>query len=417
MNFAHPLAFLLLFLLIPVVLLYWLRVRVPREIVATGPFWQKALAEEKLRWSWPPWRPRISLPLEMLIVTLLAVAAAGPQIPASKRTILIIDNSATMRATDVRPTRLDAAKETARRLIEGLRPCDEMAVVTVCSSPSEIEPMTHERVQLAAAIDSVQATGEPAAIDWAVKLAREMAAPGEDRLKPELRAEVPARIVLVTDGCAKDATKRAEQTGVEVFRVGTAAGNVGITRFNARRSKVEPAKCEIFVELQNQGDRSAQGVLTLGVNSKAGASAPFSIAKDGRWQHIFECVLPAGGGISARIDPGDNYVFDDGASLEMPAARGEEIEGALHVRGEEIGFMRPMGHISHMGPIGPISPGTAGGIAEPVATDIRVPNEIGSDASALSIDKPRPPLWIVPSAMAAILLTIEWCLYQRRWTS
>jgi hypothetical protein len=48
--------------------------------------------------------------------------------------------------------------------------------------------------------------------------------------------------------------------------------------------------------------------------------------------------------------------------------------------------------------------------------DIRVPRDIGSEALALSLPEPRPPLWLVPAAMAAVLLTIEWCLYQRRWT-
>ena len=131
MNFAHPLALLLLLLLVPVALLYWLRVRVPRQTVGTGTFWQKALAEEKARWRWRRWRSKVSLAVQMLIVVLIALAAAGPQIPPPKRIVLIIDNSATMRATDVQPTRIDAAKEVARRLIESLRSCDEMAVVTV----------------------------------------------------------------------------------------------------------------------------------------------------------------------------------------------------------------------------------------------------------------------------------------------
>ena len=37
MNFAHPLALLLLLLLIPVALLYWLRVRVPEPDRRHGP--------------------------------------------------------------------------------------------------------------------------------------------------------------------------------------------------------------------------------------------------------------------------------------------------------------------------------------------------------------------------------------------
>jgi hypothetical protein len=49
--------------------------------------------------------------------------------------------------------------------------------------------------------------------------------------------------------------------------------------------------------------------------------------------------------------------------------------------------------------------------------DIRVPASIGSEASAMVIEKPQLPLWTVPAAVAAVLLVIQWCLYQRRWTS
>jgi hypothetical protein len=50
-------------------------------------------------------------------------------------------------------------------------------------------------------------------------------------------------------------------------------------------------------------------------------------------------------------------------------------------------------------------------------TDLRVPNDIGSEASALVLPKPWPPLWIVPAVLAAVVVILEWCLYQRRWTS
>jgi hypothetical protein len=54
---------------------------------------------------------------------------------------------------------------------------------------------------------------------------------------------------------------------------------------------------------------------------------------------------------------------------------------------------------------------------EPTATDLRVPGDLGSDASALVLEKPRPLLWIVLGVLAALLAIIEWCLYQRRWTN
>ncbi|MGO9112817.1 MAG: vWA domain-containing protein [Thermoguttaceae bacterium] len=585
MSFAHPPALLLLLMLVPVALLYWLRVRTPSRTVGTGLFWQRALAEEKVRRRWQRWRSTVSLVVQTIIVALIAVAAAGPQVPAPKQIVLIIDNSATMRATDVLPTRIDKAKETARRLIESLQPGDEMAVVMVSPAPVEVQPLTNDRGLLTKAVDSVQGQAEPPAIESAVKLAREIPMPDKDGLKPGLRAEISPRIVLITDACSREATKRVQESGVEVLRVGTAAGNVAITCFTARRSKAEPARCEVLVEVRNRGDQPAQGTMTIAVDDKNGPSAQFSIVKDGRWQHVFTLDLPAAARFVAKIEPGDFYGFDDTAVLDVAAAPavhrvklvGEERSGLKEILaanrrveliqddthgkaicvidgktpetlpsgpvlifaagacdlwqlGEAVanplvtrvddrspimagvrlfdaylpearklqiaesvraiarpimwadatplgyaidrpqgrvvviagdfatsnlalqaGFpqliaqsldwldgqppwqneiMRPArGEAGQLSKLSTVEPYPARAYGERPTRqvenlfccgqgiDIRVPNNIGSEASALVLEKPWPPLWIVPAALAAALVIIEWCLYQRRWTS
>ena len=93
MSFVHPLALLLLLLLIPVALLYRRQLRVPRVAVGTCPFWRQALAEEPLRARWQRWRTPVSLVLHMLTVILLALAAAGPAIPPPQRIVSILDRS------------------------------------------------------------------------------------------------------------------------------------------------------------------------------------------------------------------------------------------------------------------------------------------------------------------------------------
>ena len=399
MNFAHPLALLLLLLLIPVALLYWRRVPVRHQSVGTGLFWQKALAEEKFRWRWQGLRSKVTLVVQMLIVALLAVAAAGPQIPAAKRFVLIIDNSATMRASDVQPTRMEKAKIVAKLFIEKLRSCDEMALVTVSPAPTEIQPLTSDHELLNAAIDSIQAAPEPAEIEWAVKLAREISTADK----------IPPQISLITDACSRDATKRAEEGGVKVLRVGTAAGNLAITRFTARRSMAEPAKCEALVEVRNQGNQPAHGSVTLLLDDRPGPSAPFAIVKDGLWQHLFTVDVPAAARLTARIEPGDAYPFDNKAELDLPA-------GPAVRRWNEVILARGQAEIGPMGLIDPIS-FSARGRGEPAAADIRVPGDIGSDVSTLALEKPWPPLWIAPAVLAAVLVILEWCLYQRRWTT
>jgi hypothetical protein len=210
----------------------------------------------------------------------------------------------------------------------------------------------------------------------------------------------------------------------------------------------------------NQGNQSAQGSVTIASDEKSGqlpspdqpsvgvrrgaggegglqsAAAQFSIVKDGRWQHVFTLDLPSSARLTAKIEPGDFYVFDDAAVLDVPAApaahrvilSGAERSGLKEIlaanrqvpwKDDVIAPSPALGQeeIGPMGLIGPICPLLARGQGEPGGTDIRVPNDVGSDASALVLEPPVPPLWLVPAGLAAVLVIIEWCLYQRRWTT
>jgi len=376
MSFAHPWALLLLLLLIPVGLLYWLRQRVPRAVVGTGLFWQKALAEEPLRARWQRWRTPISLVLHSLTVVLFALAAAGPSIPPAQRIVLILDNSATMRAKDGYDTRFDTAKTTAKRMIESLRSCDEMAIVTTIPAPLEVQPSTSNHALLCKAVDSIQAQAESPAIDWAIKLAREIGA----MQKP------PARIVLVTDASARDAVQNDQARGLEVVRVGDSADNRAITCFTARRSKFDPARCDVLVAVENFSDHSAQAKIELSIDDKPSDTAPLAMEQDSRWQHLFELKLPTSARLTAKLAPADAYPFDDTVQLDVPAPPATEVAGF------------------------PLTGSVHG-------TDLRVPADIGKAVSAATFASQRMPLWISLAATAALLLILEWCLYQRRWTS
>jgi hypothetical protein len=326
--------------------------------------------------------------------------------------VLILDNSATMRATDVPPTRMDEVQNVAQRLIDGLRWCDVTAVVRMSPAPTEVQSPTSDRELLKRAVDSVQAGTNAPAIELAVKLAREILESDGSRIE---------RIVLITDACSKEATKRVQQSGVEVLRVGTAASNLGITGFTARRSNIAPNKWEAMVEVSNQSNESAQGQITIEIDEKPGSSAQFSIAPDSRWQHVFELDVPASADLRAKLVSGDSYVFDDTAELDLPAAAVANRTGTAGQPpwNDEIqcaGCGRPdvkskLSISESVKQVNDLSGSSTPGI------DIRAPRDIGSDASAVIPGKPGLPLWIMPAAVAAALVIVEWCLYQRRWTS
>ena len=49
-------------------------------------------------------------------------------------------------------------------------------------------------------------------------------------------------------------------------------------------------------------------------------------------------------------------------------------------------------------------------------SDLRSPGELGIDAAALSGGRAWPAPWLYLAALGVLLLAVEWCLYQRRWT-
>src|SRR6516225_5258966 len=133
MSLANPTALLWLLLVIPVVVFYILKIRLKRVPVSTVIFWRQIFDEKKPRSLWQRLRHLISLLLQLAFVALLVAALTEPFLASearnSRRVILVVDNSASMNATDVEPSRLAKAKEEAHQLIQGLRALDEMAIV------------------------------------------------------------------------------------------------------------------------------------------------------------------------------------------------------------------------------------------------------------------------------------------------
>src|ERR1700678_1453022 len=139
MSFANPAALAWGLLAVPVVIFYILKIRLKRVPVSTVLFWQQIFDEKKPRSIWQRLRHLVSLVVQLALLGLLVAALAEPFFPwealSGRSVILVLDNSASMNATDVSPTRLARAKEEAHRVIGGLRFRDEMAIVLAGAPP------------------------------------------------------------------------------------------------------------------------------------------------------------------------------------------------------------------------------------------------------------------------------------------
>ena len=99
--------------------------------------------------------------LLLLALALMVVATARPEgevlLPTKQETIILaMDVSGSMRATDVKPSRLGAAQDAARAFIGDQPKTTRIGIVTFAGTAALVQPPTHSRDELLAAVDRFQ---------------------------------------------------------------------------------------------------------------------------------------------------------------------------------------------------------------------------------------------------------------------
>ena len=298
MNLANPSALLWLLLVIPVVVFYVLKIRLKRVPVSTTLFWQQIFDEKKPRSLWQRLRHLASLLVQLLLVGLLVAALAEPffawEARSARRVVLVLDNSASMSATDVAPSRLAQAKVEAGRVIRRLRSRDELAVVSAGTQPRVVCGLTGHQQTLRAAVEGVEATDGPTVLAEAVAVARRLVADAGDGRE--------GQIVVVTDGCSQAAAGLAADPLVQLVPVGGRAANVGITRFQVRRSGIDPVGYEILAEVTNPSDEPVDNLrLVISLNGNPVDIKPLKLAPGQKWSRVSESTTADGGLLVAEL--------------------------------------------------------------------------------------------------------------------
>ncbi|TAK68623.1 MAG: VWA domain-containing protein [Actinomycetota bacterium] len=233
----------LLLLLVPLLLLvaYLVMLRSRRQAAVRFSSAELLRTVAPKRSGWQRFVPWASL-LTAIVVGVLAFAqpAWAMRTPKERATIMLtLDVSASMLATDVDPSRLQAAQQAARDFVAALPAGLQVGLVTFDQSARLLVSPGTDRTTLLAAIDAMrvgQGTATGSGIDLALSTL-EGVPPGDDGTK------APAAIVLMSDGAPTvgsgrqsatdtldEATARAASDGVPVTTIafGTPDGSVTI---------------------------------------------------------------------------------------------------------------------------------------------------------------------------------------------
>ena len=173
----------------------------------------------------PRWRRRLPGALIALAALALALAFARPErtvaVPVEQASVVLVtDGSGSMAATDVRPTRLEAARSAAHSFLDRVPKSLLVGFVGYSTVPFLMEPPTKDHERIRAALDSLPADGATATGD-ALTAALDRLEARRDR---EGRV-APAAIILLSDGKTTegsdpvDAARRAGRLRIPIHTV------------------------------------------------------------------------------------------------------------------------------------------------------------------------------------------------------
>lgn len=284
MSFQNPLQFLWFLPLAGVIVaLYLLRMR-RRDIRVPATFlWPQHVEEiranslfQKLRFNW-------LMVLQLLAAFLLCAAFARPQFRQKgllgDTTVIVLDSSASMRATDVSPNRFEVAKSMVRRAIEASKPGDQIALIQAGATPKVVFPLGNDSSKQKLALAEVEATDVEGRMEEALNLASAI-----------VSSQASARILVISDGCFKPVDNFSSGKASVVYQpVGERQENVG---FYALGSAQTSNGIQVFCGVRNYGLNSANPQIDILADGKRVFSTRLSLnsLKSGG----FNCLVPAG---------------------------------------------------------------------------------------------------------------------------
>jgi Ca-activated chloride channel homolog len=234
-SFADPLALLALLALPLLALFYAVEQRKRRAAAAAfaEPAVQLSVAPDR-----PGWRRHAPMLAAALALAVLILAAAKPQrtvaVPVERASIVLAtDVSGSMTATDLKPSRLVAAKTAARRFVDQVPERVNIGVLAFNGTPTVLHSPTRDREAVRAAIDEMRPSGATAT--------GEAIAAGTQMLRPsgsQSRRRPPAALLLLSDGASTrgrdpvEQARAARRLGVRIYTValGTEEGTITVTR-------------------------------------------------------------------------------------------------------------------------------------------------------------------------------------------
>lgn len=252
MNLLNPLAFLFALLAVPIILLYLLRLQRREQNVSSTLLWRQVTMDREANTLWQRLRKNLLLFLQLATLAFLVFALIRPYInmpsAVSGRSIVLLDASASMQATDVQPSRFEAARNEARNVINALGSGDQMTLILVDGSPRALSTLTNDKTQLNEALDGARPSLDAANWSAAIALAAATGANNDQ-----------TTTIVISDGANADDLKLL-QGRARFIPIGNSGDNNAISTLSLRRTA---RGLSVFLRVTNAGPSADTALVSM----------------------------------------------------------------------------------------------------------------------------------------------------------
>jgi hypothetical protein len=332
LGFGSLAAAWLLLLALPLIALYFLKLKRPQLRVPSLCLWRAVLEDRRVNSPFQRFKRNLLLLLQLLLLALCVLAAMLPfwsgASGSADRTVVLLDCSASMAARDpASRTRLELAQAAAGSLIDGLQPGQELALIAFAQHARQLLPFTDNHHTLQQALATLTVEDLPSDLREPLRMAEAMA-----------RTAPIRRVVLISDG--NFPAEVAFDLPYELdYRLLPAAGpNLGITQLSARRRP--GGGWSVFAGLQATAGVEPGARLELYRNGQLAGSENVVLRSDGSQRLLFALADADHGSLELRLchQGFDALAADDTAFLELTPPR----ELRVHVDAELTAWRHAM---------------------------------------------------------------------------
>ena len=322
-SLAAPLMGLLALAAIPVVIVYFLKLRRPRQTVPSLVLWQRVLEDQRVNSPFQRFRKNLLLWLQLALLALLVLACMQPLLTGGAsdqdRVPIVVDCSASMAAVDADGrSRIDRVRELLREEIESLSGDRELSIVAAGPRATRLCEFTSNPTILRAAVERLRAYPAPTNLDEALRLTEGMTIANAIE---QVRLYSDGNLPVDPDGEPGVAVIPFDLPFVVDFRrVGEPLGNVGLVEATAQRSG--SGEWDVFLRIA-AGERPARAALRLTQDGEPLREE--TIALDAGQSQRLTFTIEAAGATTllAELEPkqADALAADDRVRLDLPTSR------------------------------------------------------------------------------------------------